>query len=663
MTPPNRLPKQDPLMLASIRRSAKSWAAGAILFIALVAIVITGFGTGGFGGLGSLSGPSGGGETLASVDGETLSEQEVADIVNRQYSQARQQQPDLDMAAFIGSGFNDIVDQMVLALAVQAFGAEQGLTVTQRMVDREIVNIEAFRNFAGRFDENAFRAALANQNITEAQLRQDIGRSLMQRQLLGPVARGAAVPEGVAREYANLLLERRRGAIGVVPAELLREGPEPGDAELTRYYNANRGRFTLPERRIVKYALIGPEQVAAAAAATDQEIADFYRRNAAAFGPRETRNLQSIVLPDQAAARAFAERVRGGTGFIDAAGEAEFSAADVTFAGQSREQFAGETNPAVAAAAFQAQQGAVIGPIRSELGYHVVRVDAVNRIPARPLAAVRDQIARGIQQRKLTDALGALVTRVEDRLAEGASLEEVARAERLTVTTTPPITETGQAPGQSLSPPPELQPLLRAAFEIDAEDPEPVVEQIEPNQRFALLGLERVFPAAPPPLAEVRTQVRDALVRERGLRRARALADQIAARINRGMAAALAFAQAQPRMPPPETVDLQRLEISRAGASAPAPLIALFSLPQGRAHVLEAPNGAGYFVIHHTQRTPGNAAGQPALIATTRTEFAASAGEELAQQFARAVELASEVERNPQAIASARQRLLANTGQ
>ena len=51
--------------------------------------------------------------------------------------------------------------------------------------------------------------------------------------------------------------------------------------------------------------------------------------------------------------------------------------------------------------------------------------------------------------------------------------------------------------------PPELQPLLTAAFEVDADNPEPIVEQVVANQRFALLGVERVIPAAAPPLAQI----------------------------------------------------------------------------------------------------------------------------------------------------------------
>ena len=89
----------------------------------------------------------------------------------------------------------------------------------------------------------------------------------------------------------------------------------------------------------------------------------------------------------------------------------------------------------------------------------------------------------------------------------------------------------------------------------------------------------------------------------------------------------------------------------------PPPLIALFSIPQGRARVIAAENNAGWFIVVHQQRTPGDASGTPQLIQSTRTEFGNSASEELAQQFARAVELRSEVSRNQDAIRRARQQI------
>jgi len=648
-------------MLAAVRRSVRSWAAGLILFLALVAIVITGFGTGGFGGLGSLSsGPKG--DVLASVDGKQLTENEASDILNRQFGRARQEQPELSMSTFLQSAFEPIVDQLILALAVQSYGERQGLSVSDRMIDREIVNIPAFRNFAGQFDDATFRQALQGQGITEAQLRQDIARSLMQRQLLGPIARGTTVPEAVAREYANLLLERRQGTIGVVPAELMRAGVTATDAEVATFYQRNRARFTIPERRVVRYAMIGRDQVAAAIRATDPEIAAYYRQNAATYGPRQTRDLQSVVLPDQAAAQRFVQQVRSGTSFADAARAAGFSAADISVANQTQAQFAGTTGPAVARAAFAAAQGAVIGPVRSGLGYHIVRTERINQTPAQSLESVRPAIVQAIEQRKLGDALNALIERVEQRVADGANVEDAARAEHLNLVTTPPITATGQVPGQVFVLPPELQPVLRSAFELDPDDPEPVVEQL-PNNNFALVGIERAIPAAPPPLAQIQAQVRDALIQQRALERARTIGQQIVARINGGMPIAQAFAQAGVRLPAPEAVNMQRLEISRAGQQVPPPLLTLFSLPQGRASLLAAPNNAGWFVIHHGHRTPGDAASQPQLIASTRSEFTTSGGTEMAEQFARSLEQVSGVERNAEAIRRTRDRLEGNVAQ
>ena len=646
-------------MLSAVRRSARSWAAAVILFIALVAIVITGFGTGGFGGLGSLSGGGQQGQVLARVGDLELTESELNDIVTNQYNRARQQQPDLPMAEFIVEAFDALLDQMIVGLAIEEYGDEQGLRVSQRMIDAEIVNIAAFQDAAGRFDNTVFQRALQAQGLTEAELRQDIARSLMQRQLLGPIARGSIVPQGLVREYANLMLERRRGNVGVVPVDQLRAGIMPTPQEIAAYYQRNRARFTIPERRVIRYAMIGPQQVAGTARATDAEIATVYRRNQATYAARETRDLQQIVLTDQTAAQRFAQRVRGGASFASAAQEAGFGPADIGVSNQTRETFARTTTAEVASAAFAAAEGALVGPIRSELGFHFVRTERINRTPARPLETVRGEIARAIEQRKQADAVNALIGRVEDRIADGNSLEEIAQAERLQLVTTPPLDSTGQSHGQPFVVAPEMQPLLRAAFDIDPEEPEPLVEQIQANQLFALVGIERVIPAAPPPLAQVQNQVRDALVNERALARARTVADQIAAAINRGTPPAQAFAQAQVRLPAPEQVNLQRLELNRA-QQVPPPLLTLFALPQGRARVIPAPNNAGWFVVHHQERTAGDASRDPIAIREMGRGLGQTAAEEMAQQFARAIQQSVGAERDEEAIAAARNRLLGN---
>ena len=325
-------------MLKIFRSGASSKFLLVFLGLALFAMVVTGFGTGGMG-LGDLGGM--GDETLAEVEGETIGSAQVRDQVDRQLANARQQQPDLDMAAFLRSGaLGEIVTQLVSNTALTVFGREQGLTASKRMVDGEIASIPAFQNLAGQFDDGAFRAALSRENLSEKQLRDEIAGTLISRQLLLPVAGSPKVPEAMALQYASLLLERRSGSVGIVPAAAMGAGTEPTDAEVAAFYKENEGRYTIPERRVLRYAEFGADKVAAAAAPTDAEIAAFYQANAARYGARETRSLSQVVLPDQAAARALAAKVAAGTSFAAAASEAGFSAADTAVGERSQAQFA-----------------------------------------------------------------------------------------------------------------------------------------------------------------------------------------------------------------------------------------------------------------------------------------------------------------------------------
>jgi peptidyl-prolyl cis-trans isomerase D len=454
----------------------------------------------------------------------------------------------------------------------------------------------------------------------------------------------------MAVQYASLLLEQRSGSVGLVPAAAMGVGREPTDAEVTAFYRQNQNRYVIPERRVLRYALIGPEQVAGAARATEQEIAAAYQAAQDRYGAKEARAFSQVIFPAEAAARAFAARVAGGTGFAQAAGGNLISVEK-----QAKAQFANLTSPAIADAAFAAAQGAVVGPLRSALGWHVVRVESVERTAATPLASVRAELETQIVQRKRGEALANLVTRVEDALGEGGSFEEVARANGLAIRETPPVTATGAQPGVAgWAPPPELAPLLKPAFDM-TEDEDPVVETIAPNQLYGVLAVGRIVPAASPPLAQIAAAVKADLVRQRAADRAKAVATAIAAKINAGVAPAQAFAQSDVKLPAPQRVQARRVDIAQANQQVPPALRMLFSLPKGKARLVPAPGGQGWFVVHLENMVTGDARSAPQLVEATRSQFQRFISEEYAEQFGRAVQKQYEIARNEDAIRRTRQ--------
>jgi peptidyl-prolyl cis-trans isomerase D len=645
-------------MFSFFRRGVTAKIMLVILGIGLLAIVVTGFGTDGMGGLGGTAGSTGG-ETLVSIEGEKITAADVTDQINRQLTAARAQQPELDMATFLrGGAFEAILEQLITQKAMLAFGREQGLAASKRMIDGEIASVPGFKNLAGQFDRTVFQQALQRERLTEDQLRRELAASLIQRQVLLPVAASARVPEALALQYASLLLEQRSGMVGLVAASAMGAGKEPADAEVQAYYRANQARYTIPERRVLRYAMVGAEQVAAAARPTDAEIARVYQANQGRYGAKETRTLSQVVLPDLPTARTFASRLAEGASFEQAAQRAGFSAGDIAVGQQSKAEFARMTSDAVANAAFSAAKGAVTAPLQSPLGWHVVRVDAVNSTPATPLATARPEIERQLAEGKRTEALGTLVTKIEDALAEGSSFDEVARANGLQIQQTPPITGAGLQPNvPAYRPAAELAPLLKAGFEMAAED-DPVVEAIVPNQRFAMLAVAQVVPAAPPPLAQIAAIVKADLVRQRAADRAKAVGTAIVSKINAGMRARQAFAQAGVPLQAPQPITARRLDIARPDQPVPPPLAMMFSLPKGKARMLAAPNGQGWFVVHLEQTVPGDASKAPELVQATRGQFQSFLSQEYAEQFTRGVQKRLEVERDESAIARLKKQLL-----
>jgi peptidyl-prolyl cis-trans isomerase D len=647
-------------MLSIFRRGATAKIMLGILGLALFAMVITGFGTGG-GGLGDIG--TGGSGSLVRVGDQELADRELRRDLDDRLAAARQQNPELDLQAYLRTvPFDQVVNQLVNSLALVEYGRDRGLTMSETMFQKVLTTVPEFQNLAGQFDRETYLRVLQQTNRTEADLRRDIERWALQRQLVLPMQSSPHVPRGIALQYASLLLETRSGTVGAVPTAAMGPGQEPSAADLQAFYQKNIGRYTIPERRVLRYAVFGREQVAAAAKPTDAEIEAAYKQNAAAYGPRETRRLSQVVLPDQAAASAFVQKVNGGTTFAQAAAQARFSAADIAVPEQTKESYTRTANAAVANVVFGAAKGAVVGPVKGPIGWHVVRVEDVKATPARPLAAVRGEIAAALEQQKAQTALQDLASRIDEAVADGQSFQEVAQREKLTVRETVPVTGAGAAPGNAgWQMPPEAAPLLRTAFELEPNS-EPVVEVVAPNERFALLTVGNIMPAAAPPLAQIATQVKADLQRQRASDRARAVAAAIVSKINAGTPPARAFAEAQVRLPAVQPVTAVRRDVARTPNVA-APLVMLFSLPQGKARLVPGPNGNGWFVVFLEKIVPGDATKDPAMIEGIRGSFTNIIGQEYASQFANAARQKVKVKRNDKALDALKRELAGRQAQ
>ncbi|HMC91986.1 MAG TPA: SurA N-terminal domain-containing protein [Allosphingosinicella sp.] len=646
-------------MLTFFRRGVMSKVMLGVLFLSLVAIVITGFGTGGMGGLEGLSGL--GSSTVAKAGGEAITSEELRDNVQRQLERIRQQQPELDIGQFVRrGGVDEVLEQMISAAATMDFANSVGIVASKKMVDAQIAAIPGFQNAAGKFDQNIFLGALQRERITEDQLRKEIATRLIERQVALPAGGSASVPQALAAQYASLLLEARSGTLGAVPSAAMGGGNEPTDQEIADFYRKNVGRYTIPERRVIRYAVFGTDTLGAAAKASDAEIEAAYNRDQASYGPRETRILSQVVLTSDAAAKAFQQKLAAGTPFPQAAQQAGFGAADIALGAKTKAEVAKLSSDAVANAVFAAQKGAVVGPIRDPLGWHIVKVDDVKAVAGKPLAAVRGEIASRLEAQKGQALLSELAARIESKVSEGASFDQVVRDEKLAIVQTPAVTAAGGAPdAQDWKVPPEFAAVLKGASLLGANEP-PQLAQVIPNQKYALVSVSQVIAAAPPPFAKIQAQVKGDLVAQRAGERAKAVAQSIVSKINAGVAPAEAFRQANVALPPLQPLKAVRRDIAKQGQQVPPQLQTLFTLPRGKARMIPAAQNLGWLIVYLDTVVPGDAGKEPGLIQAVRSQFTSVVGDEYAQQLVGAIRGGVKIQRNQTALAKLKGELAGN---
>lgn len=645
-------------MIAFFRKTLASKLALGLLALVLLAFIVTGVFTHELPGASSLAGDPG--DALAAIGDRKITAQEMETRLRAQVARYAQQQPGLDMAAFVrGGGFEATVDQTIRATALEEFGKEIGLAASPRMIDGQIAGIQAFKNAAGQFDPQIFRAAIAQQRMTEPQLRRDIEGDSIRQMLYLPAAGAVKLPDGLLRPYAALLVEQRQGSVGLVPTVAAAGGPPPGDVELQRFYRANAAAYMIPERRVLRYAVIGRDQVSAATTPSEAEVRKVYDANPQRYGARQNRTLTQVVLDSQAKAAAFAAAVKSGKPFAAAAQGLGFGPADIAVSAHMQAEFAKQTAPAVAAAAFATPKGGITTPVRSDLGWHVVKVDAVDDVAATPFETARPQIAGDLAKAKQETALAALVGKVQDALDGGGAVIDIARANGLAIEQTPPVTAAGIAPGHATyQASADVKALVKAGFATSPDQPA-TVETVQAGERYALLAVGQVVPAAPQPFAEIRERLVADFTAKRASDRAKAIASAILAKVKAGTSMADAFKAAPVPLPAPRDGSGRRIDLARAGVQqVPASLRALFTMAAGGVKLVPAEQATGWYVVQLKRIVPADPRALPPLIAATRGDVTQAAGDEYADQLAAAAARSVGVRRNEAAIAALRRRLL-----
>lgn len=615
-------------------------------FLALIALAFASGDVASSGGFGGVSG----GDKVASVGSKRISTSQLSQSVTSATENLRQQDPKVTLKAFLAEGgLNQVLEEMLDRTAMAVFGEKHGVIAGDRLIDSEITKVAAFRGPDGNFSDLLYRQMIQQRGLSDAQVREDIAQSLVARQLLSPADYGFTIPRETMLRYAGVITERRIGGIALLPSASFVSSAPPSDQELASYYAAHRNEFIQPERRTIRYASFTESALKNVPAPTEAEITARYNTNKAQYSASENRRITQLILPTEAGAKAVLAEVSAGKPLEAAAAAKGLSAASI--GSVSKEVLSGQSSQAVADASFAGASGKIVGPVRSGLGWHLMRVDAIEGKPGRSLDQARAELTTQLAELKRRAALSDFSAKIEEEFDGGASLTDVAKELGLTLNETKPLTLDGRIFGSTTeTSPPVLARVLQTAFSMEGQN-EPQLAEIETGKNFLIFDVNELTPSAPAPLAEVKPEVIINLQLSKGVVAAKVAAQKIEALARKGTDLSAAMASLGMALPPVDQVNMPRQQIL-GQQQVPPPLTLLFAMSKGGVKLLPAARNRGWYVVVLTDVVPGTVNPADPRLASLQTELDGVMGRELAEQMRSAIRAEVGVTRNEAAIKS-----------
>lgn len=435
--------------------------------------------------------------TVATVGDETISIDEYYRELQREISALQQQTGQgLTPAQARELGLDQLALSRLVALAALDHEVAQlGVSLGDENLQQEIMEIPAFRGVNGGFDREAYRFAVEQAGLSESEfednLRKESARTLVQSALVS----GVSMPDTFAQTMTDYVGARRSFTVATLGADQLQtQVTTPTDTQISDYYESNIDQFTLPRTKRVTYALLSPEAMLDEVEVDEESIRNLYETREAEFNQPARRLVERLVFSDEEAAQsALAQIEVNGTSFEKLVEDRGLTMVDVDLGDLSAAEL-GDAADGI----FAAEIGAVVGPLPSDLGPALYRINGTLEARETPFEEVEAELRDELAAARARRLLEGEAENLNDLLAGGATLEELRD-------------EAGMEVGQidwteESSDGVAAYDGFRAAASNVQEGDFPEIDFLEDGSLFAL-RLDEVLEPRPEPLEQARESV------------------------------------------------------------------------------------------------------------------------------------------------------------
>jgi peptidyl-prolyl cis-trans isomerase D len=515
-------------MLQTIREKLTGWFAIFILGAIALTLVIS---------FGNIDTGFSGGAVAASVNGEDIAVREFRQLYQQQRQQweasYRTQMPEV-LAEEMG---NSVIQSLVRNRVVAQYVRDEGYRINDDDVIASITDIEAFK-VGGRFSQPAYEQLLQSQGLNRQRFEYEQRQSMQMNQFAKGLASTAFYTPAEFRRYIELDGESRDLEYVVLNAADWSKDVAVSEDTIQQYYDANPLNYQSEESVSLVYVEIDYASIINNAAIGDEEAQSYFDENPDEFRGPDERHARHILVPfaeDEAEAAKLSESLRqrllAGESFAELA--VQYSA-DTGTAGSGGDLGWLGSGDAPAAefedALFVLAENEISSPVRTEYGFHLIRLDGIRAGDVLDFGQVKDALLTRLRDDAAADVYGELLDELDELALESLDgLAPVAEAMGLELGQIDSFTRSGGLP---LGYNPLLVDTVFSLEVLEDGENSPVIDLGE--GRAVVVQVTEYQPSTLKPFAAVRDEILARITGDEAVLLAAARGNELVARLDAG---------------------------------------------------------------------------------------------------------------------------------
>jgi len=424
-----------------------------------------------------------------------------------------------------------IVRQMIDEAAALSEAKRLGITASDAEVRERILALPAFQENGQFIGDQRYRQLLRMQTppMRPDEFEEEVRRGILVEKLQAALTGWMTVGDAdVTREFRRRN-EKVKLAVVSFPADKFREGATASDADVAKYFEEHKETYRVPEKRKIRFLTVDSEGLRAKIGVTGAQIERAYNDNIQQYSTPEQVRASHILLKtegkDDAVVRKQAEdilaKLKGGADFAELARQKSEDEVSAKKGGDLDYFPKGQMVPEFDRVAFSLEPGKLSDLVKTQYGYHIIKV--VDKKPAqtRPLAEVRSQIEDQLKFDQAQTQAQKIADQIATELKKPGDFQKVASAHSLAVTESGFFRQDEPIAGIGLAP-----SVGQQAFSMKEGD---VSEPIRTPQGYVFITILAKQDPYVPKLDEVKAKVKDDVLKQHAIEAARQKAGSLEA--------------------------------------------------------------------------------------------------------------------------------------